>query len=100
MLFFKQMVLLTVESQYVKHLACNVLVAVSEFLVDSVFYNFLDSVKCNYRWDFTGFCVSCVSSMCFLGEQLGGFYPFVVCLYEFGDHCGGVLFFIMFGGWS
>ncbi|XP_009376493.2 uncharacterized protein LOC103965203 isoform X2 [Pyrus x bretschneideri] len=29
------MVLLTVESQYVKHLACNVLVAVSKFLVDS-----------------------------------------------------------------
>ncbi|KAM1314964.1 hypothetical protein ACFX13_018907 [Malus domestica] len=29
------MVLLTVESQYVKHLACSVLVAVSEFLVDS-----------------------------------------------------------------
>ncbi|KAM1584928.1 hypothetical protein EV2_039291 [Malus domestica] len=27
------MVLLTVEGQYVKHLACNVLVAVSEFLV-------------------------------------------------------------------
>ncbi|KAM1426338.1 hypothetical protein ACFX15_018057 [Malus domestica] len=29
------MVLLTVESQYVKHLACSALVAVSEFLVDS-----------------------------------------------------------------
>lgn len=40
LLLFQQVVLLTVESQYVKHLTCNVLVAVSEFLAASVFYNF------------------------------------------------------------
>lgn len=56
LLLFQQIVLLTVESQYVKHLTCNVLVAVSEFLAALVFYNFNPLVGVIlYLWLFTSF---------------------------------------------
>lgn len=78
LLLFEQIVLLTVESRYVKHLACNVLAVVSEFMATSVCYSFI-AFSSRFVWQFGDFLWLIMSFMCaFVGKPLGGLYSFVV----------------------